>query len=69
VKVAEEMVFAEREKDSKVYTAMQEILDDKTAALAFIAPYALLNVRRNRAVGLKEKEGLKRGDWKWVAGL
>jgi hypothetical protein len=25
-------------------------------------------VRRNRAVGLKEKEWLKRGDWKWVAG-
>lgn len=48
--MAEEMVFAEREKDSKIYTGMQEIFDDKTAALAFIAPYAPAKVTPSKII-------------------
>ncbi|MDI6886597.1 MAG: hypothetical protein QMD22_09745 [archaeon] len=48
--MAEEMLFAEREKDSKIYTGVHEILDEKTAALAFIAPYAPAKVTPTKII-------------------
>lgn len=48
--MAEEITFAEREKDPNVYTAMQNVLGDETAALAFIAPYAPAKVSPSKTI-------------------
>jgi len=45
-----EINFGEREKDPRIYEAMQEVLDSKTATLAFIAPYTPAKVSPSKAI-------------------
>jgi len=49
----EDLVFAERETDPRIYEPMHRILEDKMAALAFIAPYSPEKISPRRAISAR----------------